>query len=234
MSKIEFIPTLPGLYGVEVEGGPSFSSILRQASRCEDEGNFDLACATRFEAVTRLAEAIGEEEFELDWSDAEARATISLVSASVIDLFLSSEWELCAATAELALMFDSEDHFGVTEILAWACLALGDVECFRELSLDLDDRKPSKGLMNLWAALLDGQTRAAREIALELSGRHPEVVAELLATDHPTDGDYTTEIAKDRPSKEARARELWLRTEVLWSAFPEVIDFLRSNSTPRK
>ncbi len=229
MRKIEFIPTMPGLYGVEVEGGPSFAEVLRQAAKCEDEGNFDVACATRFEAVTQLAEATGEEEIELDWNDSRARDAIALVAASVIDLFLSSEWELCAATAELALMFDSEDHHGVTETLAWAYLALGDVECFHELSLDIDDRKPAKRLMSIWAALLDGQKRAASEMAGEFSKRYPEIVAELLAAEHPTDGDYTTEIAKERPSKEAKARELWLRTEVLWSAFPEVIEFIGAN-----
>lgn len=51
--------------------------------------------------------------------------------------------------------------------------------------------------------------------------------AEFTADEHPADGQYLEDIESERPSVQAQARELWLRTENLWTLFPDFIAALR-------
>lgn len=227
MRQIRFIPTEPGLYGVECDGGLSFVGTLRAAAQCEKAGEFDRACALRFDAVSALADALGDEEQELDYRDDEARAAVDCAAASAVDLLLAGEWELSAATAELALSLDSEDHNGVTQTLAWAYLALGDMECYHDIEIDLDERSDYKAVMNLWAALIEKRAEAVTRAVAHLRSRFPEVYEEFRADEHPTTEAYAADLESERPSRATRARRLWLATEVLWSAFPDVVNTLK-------
>lgn len=223
MKQFRLIPTRPDLYGIECGEGFSFAAALRRASYQEREGAFDKACATRFEAVSLLADELGDDEVELDWEDGEARAAIGCAAASAVDLLLAGEWELSAATAEMALSLDSEDHNGTTQTLAWAYLALGDMECYHDIEIDLDERSDYKAVMNLWAAIIERDDKAITHCVDHLRSRHPEVYAEFCAEEHPADSGYIADLESERPSRATRARRLWLATEVLWNAFPEVI-----------
>ena len=217
MEKFQLIPTSPDLFGIECAKGFSFADTLRRASQLERAGDFDKACATRFEAVSLLADSFGdEEEPELDWNDTEARAAIECTAASAVDLFLAGEWELSAATAELALTLDSEDH-----------LALGDMECFHDLELDLDERSDYKAVMNIWAALIENRKGDLGKAVANLRTRHPELYAEFCAESHPITPTYAADLESERPSRATRARRLWLATEVLWTNFPEVINSIK-------
>ena len=228
MEKFQLIPTSPDLFGIECAEGFSFADTLRRAAQQERAGDFDKACATRFEAVSLLADSFGdEEEPELDWNDTEARAAIECTAASAVDLFLAGEWELSAATAELALTLDSEDHLGTTQTLAWDYLALGDMECFHDLELDLDERSDYKAVMNIWAALIENRKGDLGKAVANLRTRHPELYAEFCAESHPITPAYTADLESERPSRATRARRLWLATEVLWANFPEVISSIK-------
>ena len=221
MQKFQLIPTQPDLYGIECAEGFSFAATLRTAARQEEQGEFDKACATRFEAVSLLADVLGEEEIEFDWNDSEARAAVGCASASAVDLLLAGEWELSAATAELALSLDGEDHNGTTQTLAWAYLALGDMECFHDIEIDLDEKSDYKAVMNIWTAI--AEQRDAKSAVAHLRSRHPELYAEFCAEEHPITEAYTIDLESERPSRATRARRLWFATEVLWNAFPEVV-----------
>ena len=49
----------------------------------------------------------------------------------------------------------------------------------------------------------------------------------IYRDEHPADGQYLEDIESERPSVQAQARELWLRTENLWTLFPDFIAALR-------
>ena len=202
MEKFQLIPTSPDLFGIECAEGFSFADTLRRAAQQERAGDFDKACATRFEAVSLLADSFGdEEEPELDWNDTEARAAIECTAASAVDLFLAGEWELSAATAELALTLDSEDHLG--------------------------ERSDYKAVMNIWAALIENRKGDLGRAVANLRTRHPELYAEFCAEAHPITPAYAADLESERPSRATRARRLWLATEVLWTNFPEIINSIK-------
>ena len=48
-----------------------------------------------------------------------------------------------------------------------------------------------------------------------------------IASEHPDDEAFRKDIASERPSQSAEAREWWLLTEPLWREFPELIEALR-------
>lgn len=60
-----------------------------------------------------------------------------------------------------------------------------------------------------------------------LKTRFSHFYEEFMADQHPIDEFYLTEIEKEKPSRRALARELWLQTEHLWKLFPDFVEALR-------
>ena len=81
-------------------------------------------------------------------------------------------------------------------------------------------------MARLWASFeRDGELD--KELLKLLRTRHKHYYEELTATEHPDDETFRRDIASDRPSQSAEAREWWLLTEPLWSEFPEFIDKMK-------
>ena len=62
---------------------------------------------------------------------------------------------------------------------------------------------------------------------VRLKSRFRPYYDEFMADSHPVDGEYLRDIHSERPSMQARARELWLQTEHLWKQFPCFVEELR-------
>jgi hypothetical protein len=60
-----------------------------------------------------------------------------------------------------------------------------------------------------------------------LRSRHAAYYEELRREEHPDDDTFRREIASERPTPRAEAREWWLMTEPLWSEYPDFVEALR-------
>ena len=227
MQNPQLNPTTDQSFELHGRGLYDFVRILREATEQQQAGAIEKACNIRFQAFQRLMEFLPEdEEVILSWEHANSRAAIELLYASAIDHLLIGDYELSAAMLEQALELDPEDHLEATTILAFNYQAMDEQELFDEVINDVSDKAPERLLLILWAAfrrehaLPQGELKRLRE-------RFPACYAEFMAEEHPADEPYLRDIESERPSREAEARELWLRTESLWEQFPEFIQALR-------
>ena len=156
-----------------------------------------------------------DEEVILEWEDPNTRAALEVIHASAIDHFLINDFEMSTAMLELLLELDPEDHLEAIILLAFNYLAMEEYELFDEVSNDISDKYACKEVLTMWAAFRRFRTRFA------------PYFAEFTADEHPADGQYLEDIESERPSVQAQARELWLRTENLWTLFPDFIAALR-------
>ncbi len=234
MGKVTLSPTTDQTYVIDyVEDGSKetfdFRKELELSRTQEKEKNFELACNTRFKAFQRLVELLPEgEEIVLEWENEACQAAIETVYNSAIDHFLVGDWEMCAGQLEMLLELDPEDHMEATIILAYTYIAMEEYESFDEVINDVNDKYIDKVILNLWS-----EFRRTGEIVngeLVYLRRHfPAYFAELVADTHPADEQYMADITGEHPSKEALARELWFRTEHLWTAFPGFIEALKEH-----
>ncbi len=204
-----------------------FEQAVIDAQIIENQGDIAKACELRYTAFRQLVDLIPDDEaITLDWDDEPTRAALLLTELSAIDHFLAGEWELCAAMLEMLLDLDPEDHTEATKRLAYCYIALGEWELLDEIIDDISDKHAEKSLVRLWAGLRregrldEGELRHLRQ-------HFPEVYREFTAAEHPADETYLHDIQQLRPTKAALARELWLQTEHLWTAFPEFIAALK-------
>lgn len=193
----------------------------------ESEGDFEGACNIRYHAFQEIVELLPEEEqVELDASHANTAAAMDIIHGSAVDNFLAGDAELAAAQLELLLECDSEDHTGATPQLALCYIALGEWECLAEIISDIDEKSPMHALVNVWLAFAE---QGEVEAALAPLRRHAALAAELRATEHPADEQFLADIASERPSAAAQARELYLRCEPLFVQSPDFVAWLRDN-----
>ena len=211
MKKITLKPTENQNY---ILLGGAFQTVLDQALHMEEEGNFEGACDTRYQAFQQIVDVLPEDDtVELDFSHANTRAAIEIIYGSAVDNFLTGDVELAAAQLELLLECDSEDHIEATPQLALCYIALEEWECLEEILPDLGDKSALKPLVEALAEYArTGNISADNLSALR---RHRHLCEELCATEHTADDAYLKDISSERPTQQALAREIYLRCEPL-------------------
>lgn len=213
----------------ETQGGDfDFERELERSRRQEAEHDFEGACNTRFHSFQHLVELIPEdEEVVLEWEDDASRAAMITGYCSGIDHFLLGDWDMAAAIFEMLLEMDPEDHMEASVNLAYTYLAMQEFDSFDEVVNDVNDKHVDKVLLELWSEYLRGGKIREGEL-MRLKTRFAPYYKEFTAHQHPVDDKYLSDIRGERPSPEARARELWLETEHLWTQFPEFIEALKN------
>lgn len=231
MGKPRLRPTGEDTFVIEYMNAPvgedfDFEKELERSRLQEAEKDFEGACNTRFNAFRRLVELIPDEEtVELDWEDAPSRAAMITGYCSGIDHFLIGDWEMTAAILEMLLETDPEDHLEASVILAYTYLAMEEFDSYDEVINDVSDKLVDKVVLSLWNDCLRG--RPAGGELVRFKTRFAPYYAEFIAEEHPADDAYLADIRGPKLSAEARARELWLQTEHLWTQFPVFIEYLK-------
>ena len=226
--NLKFNPTSDQTFELEGEGRYNFVRCKGLIDKLVAEGRYAEACEARYEAFLALAEALPEDEaMPLSWEHANSRAALSILYGSAVDHFRIGDLEMCMAQLELLLDSDSEDHFEAVNLLALCYVAMEEWEAFDDLALDLTDKSAEAVVARLWAAYRRNDKLDSKMVAL-LRSRHTAYYEELRREEHPDDDTFRREIASERPTPRAEAREWWLMTEPLWSEYPEFIDELRA------
>ncbi|MDE6711328.1 MAG: tetratricopeptide repeat protein [Alistipes sp.] len=228
MQKAALNPTPDQTFEIVGEGPYNFDKILAHSRELQQAGEVQQACECRFQAFQRLAALLpDDEETVLEWNHRNSRAALELIHASAVDHFLIDDFEMSAALLEMLLDLDPEDHLEGSELLAFDYLAMDETELFDEVIDDLSDKSASRGLLLLWAAFRrDG--RLPEEELKRFKSHFAPFFAEFTAAEHPADAAYLRDIESERPTVQAQARELWLRTENLWARWPQFIEALRA------
>lgn len=228
MHKVALNPTPDQTFEIEGSGAWNFVAVLDRARRLQQEGDVESACNERFQAFQRIEELLPEgEEINLEWEHANSRAAMEIVYASAIDHFLINDFEISAAMIELLLELDPEDHLESIILLAFDYIAMEEYDSFDEVINDVSDKHAARELMMLWSAFRQQGELPEGEL-IRFRTRFAPYYAEFTAGEHPADEAYLRDIESERPSQAAQARELWLQTENLWTAFPGFIERLRS------
>ena len=206
--------------------GGDFAKVLDLAHKQEGEGNFEMACNTRYKAFQQIVDILPEDDVvELDFGHANTRSAMELIYASAVDNFLVGDVELAAAQLELLLECDSEDHTEATPQLALCYVALEEWECLEDILPDLGDKSALRPLLEALAEYATtGAVSAEKVSALR---RHRHLCEELSRQDHPADEAYLKDISSERPPQQALARELYLRCEPLLLKYKGFIEKLK-------
>lgn len=207
----------------------NLSARLEESYRAESNGDFERACCIRYEAFQDILSSLPDDEnstVELDRNHANTLAAMETILASAIDNYLACDYELSAAQAELLIDLDSEDPFEATPLLSLCYVALGEWECLEDIITDLGDKSAICPLVLLIADFANNRPFDAQNIKALL--RFKEFVAELLLTEHATDREYLQSINSNTPSKQAKARELYLRCEPVLNLYPGLLTALKN------
>ena len=206
--------------------GGDFAKVLDLAHKQEGEGNFEMACNTRYKAFQQIVDILPEDDVvELDFGHAHTRSAMELIYASAVDNFLVGDVELAAAQLELLLECDSEDHTEATPQLALCYVALEEWDCLEDILPDLGDKSALRPLLEALAEYAaTGAVSAEKVSALR---RHRHLCEELSRQDHPADEAYLKDISSERPTQQALARELYLRCEPLLLKYKGFVEKLK-------
>lgn len=225
--NLKFNPTSDQTFELEGEGRYNFVRCKGLIDKLVAEGRYAEACEARYEAFLALAEALPEDEaMPLSWEHANSREALSILYGSAVDHFRIGDLEMCMAQLELLMDSDSEDHFEAVNLLALCYVAMEEWEAFDDLALDLTDKSAEAVVARLWAAYRRNDKLDSKMVAL-LRSRHTAYYEELRREEHPDDDTFRREIASERPTPRAEAREWWLMTEPLWSEYPDFVEALR-------
>ncbi|WP_295938661.1 tetratricopeptide repeat protein [uncultured Alistipes sp.] len=228
MQKAYLNPTPDQTYEVIGEGPYNFGKVLARSREMEAAGDVQAACNERFQAFQRFAELVPEEEeINLEWNHSNSRAALELIYASAIDHFLINDFEMAAALLEMLLDLDPEDHLEGSVLLAFNYLAMDEQELFDEVINDISDKDACHKVLLLWSAFRRDGKLPEGEVQ-HFKTRFAPFFAEFTAAEHPADEAYLREIAKERPSQQALARQLWLQSETLWRLWPGFIRALQA------
>lgn len=225
--ELKFNPTPDQTFELEGRGKYNFVRRKQTVDTLAGEGRYREACEARYEAFIDLAEALPDEEpMLLRWEHANSRAAISILYGSAVDHFRIGDVEMCMAQLEMLLDVDPEDHFEGVNLLALCYVAMDEREAFEDLKMDLTDKSAEAVVARLWASLrFDGALDG--DLLKLLKSRFRAYYEELCREEHPDDEVFRRDIASERPSPAAEAREWWLMVEPLWREFPELIEALR-------
>ena len=223
-----FNPTSEQSFELEGQGIYNFVKHKEGIDRLVSEGRYSEACERRYEAFQLLADALPEEEaMPLRWEHSNSRAAIAILYGSAVDHFRIGDLEMSMAQLELLLECDPEDHFEGVNLLALCYIAAEEWEAFDELVIDLTDKSAEAVVARLWASF-ERDGKLDMELVKLLRSRHKYFYDELVSDEHLDDEKFRKDIASERPSQSAEAREWWLLTEPLWSEFPEFVRALKA------
>ncbi len=227
MANPQLKPTPDQTFELVGSGPYDYVKVLAEARAMQQRGAVEEACNHRFQAFQRLMALLpDDEEVILEWNHRNSRAVLELLHATAIDHFLIGDYELSAAMLELMLELDPEDHLEGSTLLAFDYQAMDEQELFDEVINDILDKQPERVLLMLWAAFRR-EGRLPEGELMRLRERFAPCYREFTAEEHPADEEYLRSIESERPTPEAEARELWLRTESLWARFPDFIAALK-------
>lgn len=225
--ELQFNPTSDQMFELEGRGKYNFLRHKERVDSLVAEGRYMEACEARYEAFQLLAEALPEDEpMPLRWEHANSRAAVSILYGSAVDHFRIGDLEMAMAQLEMLLDCDPEDHFEGVNLLALCYVAMEEWELFDDLSIDLTDKSAEAVVARLWASYRS-EGEVDKTLLSLLKSRHKTYYEELCLEEHPDDEAFRRDIASERPSQCAEAREWWLLTEPLWSEFSEFIDALK-------
>ena len=225
---LELQPTVNQLFRLVSNGARgNLAARLEQSYKAEQSGDYESACAMRYEAFEDIYGLLPEDDVvELDRNHPNTLAAMEIMLASAVDNYLAGEGEMAAAQAELLLDCDSEDPLEATPILALCYAMIGEWECLEDIDGDLGDKT---ALAPLLRALREYVTTGKIEGAtISQLARFNEFMTELKRADHPTDEAYLGDISSERPSRAALARELYLRAEPALALYPDFLSELKS------
>ena len=225
-----FNPTPDQTFELEGRGEYNFVKHNEHIDALIAEGCYTEACEARYQAFQLLAEALPEDEaMPLRWEHANSRAAIVVLHGSAMDHFRIGDLEMAMAQLEMLLDCDPEDHLEGINLLALCYIAMEEWEAYEDIEIDLTEKSAEAVVARLWASYMrDGKVDKA--LWSLLKSRHQAFYAELTAAEHPDDEAFRKDIASERPSQRAEAREWWLMTEPLWAEFPEFIEELKSSN----
>ena len=227
--ELQFNPTADQMFELEGRGRYNFVRHNENIDALVKEGRYDEACEARYEAFQLLVDALPEDEaMPLRWEHANSRAAVSVLYGSAVDHFRIGDLEMAMAQLELLLDCDPEDHFEAVNLLALCYVAMEEWDLFDDLLIDLTDKSAEAVVARLWASYR-GDGEVDKALCSLLKSRHAAFYAELTAAEHPDDEAFRKDIASERPSQRAEAREWWLMTEPLWAEFPEFIEAFKNN-----
>lgn len=201
---------------------------LALSHEAEEQHDYERGCNIRYHAFQHIVELLPEDEpTPLDRNHPNTLAAMEIVLGSGVDNFLAGDAELAAAQFELLLDCDSEDALGCTPMLALCYVALGEWDSLEDMMLDVDEKSALKPLLRaILTYAAEGDIDPATLAAL---ARHREFCEELLLAEHPTDERYVQDISSERPSRQALARELYLRCEPALVHHAELLSVLREH-----
>ena len=224
-----FNPTPDQTFELEGRGEYNFVKHNEHIDALIAEGRFAEACEARYQAFQLLAEALPEDEaMPLRWEHANSRAAVVILHGSAMDHFRIGDLEMAMAQLEMLLDCDPEDHLEGVNLLALCYIAMEEWDSYDDITIDLSDKSAEAVIARLWASQRRGGIDA-KLLAL-LKTRYKEFYDELTRDEHPDDEAFRKDIASERPSQRAEAREWWLMTEPLWAEFPEFIEELKSSN----
>ena len=223
---LELKPTVNQTFRVVGTGARgNLAARLEQSYKAEQSGDYESACAMRYEAFEDVYGLFPEDDIvELDRNHPNTLAAMEIMLASAVDSYLAGEGEMAAAQAELLLDCDSEDPLEATPILALCYAMIGEWECLEDIDTDLGDKSAIAPLLRALRQFVVGGAIESKTVA-EFA-RFKEFVAELKAADHTPNEEYLRDISSDRPSRAALARELYLRCEPALALYPEFVSAL--------
>lgn len=205
-----------------------FAMELERSRRQEEAHDFEGACNTRLQSFQRLVDLIPDEgePITLDWEDEDSQAAMETGYCSGIDHFLAGDWEMAAAIFEMILDIDPEDHLEATITLAYTYIAMGEYESFDDIINDVNDKYIDKVILVLWNDFRRTGKLPHGEM-VRLKSRFKSYYDEFTAATHDVNKDYLRDVQSARPSQAAMAREMWVKTEHLWTVFPDFITALK-------
>ena len=224
-----FNPTPDQTFELEGRGEYNFVKHKEHIDALIAQERFAEACEARYQAFQLLADILPEDEaVPLRWEHANSRAAVVILHGSAMDHFRIGDLEMAMAQLEMLLDCDPEDHLEGIHLLALCYIAMEEWEAYEDIEIDLTEKSAEAVVARLWASFMrDGEID--KQLVTLLKSRHAAFYAELTAAEHPDDDAFRKDIASERPSQRAEAREWWLMTEPLWAEFPEFIEALKSN-----
>ena len=208
------------------KGRYDFKQCADNIEQLANKGAYNEACEARYAAFILLAEAMPEDEpMMLSWEHANSRAAMGIIYGSALDHFRIGDLEMAMAQLEMLLDCDPEDHFEATNLLALCYIAMEEWDSYDDITIDLSDKSAEAVVARLWASQRRGSIDT--KLLSLLKSRYKEFYAELTREEHPDNEAFRKDIASERPSQAAIAREWWLITEPLWAEYHDFVEALR-------
>ena len=123
---------------------------------------------------------------------------------------------------ELLLELDPEDHLEAIILLAFNYLAMEEYELFDEVSNDISDKYACKEVLTMWAAFRRSGRIPEGDPSPSAAPASPPLFCRIYRRRTSCRRAVPEGYRERAPSSvQAQARELWLRTENLWTLFPD-------------